>query len=311
VRAALIHQLGEPPVIGAHPHPGDTDGTGVDVAAVALNPVDIAIASGRFYGGHPPLPYVLGIEAVGRTDDGRWVYLQGGGRGIVTDGFAATRVAVPDDLMIELPDDADPVAAVALGTAGLAGWLSVTSRARVTGDDRVVVLGASGAVGNIAVQAAHLAGAECVVGVARTTSRIPTSATAVSLGTEDLAAAVTRAAGGPPTVVIDMLWGDALMQVLPAVAAGARVVNVGASAGAEATIPSAAVRGKQLNVLGYSNFGVPRPELVAAYQHLVALHTAGDLHVGVADHPLDRVADAWHTAVAGTGKAVIRFGEDT
>jgi NADPH2:quinone reductase len=309
VRAALIHELGQPPSVGEQPERGDAGGTTVDIAAVALNPVDVAIASGGFYGGHPPTPYVPGIEAVGRTSDGRWVYVQGGGRGIATDGFAATRVTVPDDLLIELPDGADPTAAVALGTAGLAGWLSVTMRARVTSDDRVVVLGASGAVGSIAVQAAHLAGAR-VVGVARTTSRVPAGATAVDVADDDLVAAVTRAADGPPTVVIDMLWGEPLTRLLPGVATGARVVNVGASAGTHATIPSAAVRGKQLDLLGYSNFAVPRPALVDAYQHLVALHTAGELDVRVETYPLDRVADAWSTAVAGTGKAVITFGAD-
>ena len=116
--------------------------------AVALNPVDIAIGSGRFYAGHPPLPYLPGIECVGRpVGEQRLVYAQGSGMGIASDGFAAEQVAVPASALIDIPDDTDPAVAAALGTAGMAGWMSVTARGRAGRDDVVVVLGATGTVG--------------------------------------------------------------------------------------------------------------------------------------------------------------------
>ena len=94
----------------------------LDVAAVALNPVDVAIAAGTFYAGHPPLAYIPAIEAAGWVGD-RFVYAQGSGRGVATDGFLAERAVVTEADLVELPDGTDPALAAALGVAGAtAGW---------------------------------------------------------------------------------------------------------------------------------------------------------------------------------------------
>lgn len=313
MRAALITELSSPPSIGERPTPIPADGsTLLTVAVAALNPIDVAIGAGRFHAGHPPLPYVPAIEAVGRTADGRFVYAQGAGLGISADGFAAEQVAVPESALIEIPGDADPAIAAALGTAGLAGWLSVTARANVTADDIVVVLGASGTVGNIAVQASRLRGARRIVAVGRSAERlaqVERAADATVLIGDDLAARVLEAAGGAPTVVIDMLWGAPLTSILSVVAPRARIVQVGASAGPEAIVPSAAVRGKQLDILGYSNFGVPRPLLVEAYLELLRLTAIGTIAVPIEVHLLDDVVAAWQATAAGTSKVVLRVGE--
>ena len=95
MRAAQISELKQPP------GPAELDGGGsVTIEAVALNPIDINVGNGAFYGGHPPLPYVPGCEAAGRTPEGELVYLFGDGRGIAKTGFLAERVDVPDDLPV-------------------------------------------------------------------------------------------------------------------------------------------------------------------------------------------------------------------
>ena len=106
MRAALIAELGSPPRPAELP-----DVPGVEVEAVALNPLDIAVGNGRFYGGHPPLPYPPGCEAAGRAEDGTLVYLFGEGRGVVQPGFLAERVSVPDELPVRPPDGVDPALA--------------------------------------------------------------------------------------------------------------------------------------------------------------------------------------------------------
>jgi len=303
---AQITELGRPPALAERELPGDE--LVLRTLAVAYNPVDIAIGSGRFYAGHPPLPYVPGIEAVGTVGD-RLVYAQGSGRGIARDGFTAEQVAVDEADLIDLPAGTDPALAVALGTAGVAGWLATTRRAGVGAGDRVVVLGASGAVGAVAVQAARRAGAETVVAVGRDEgrlSRLHGADAVVRLGDDaGFVDSVVAAAGGAPTVVVDMLWGPPLAALLGAVAPGARVVNVGASAGADATLPSAAVRGKQLAILGYSNFAVPRDVFVAGYQELVSVAAAGELALAIERFGLDDVAAAWAAATSGAAKAVV------
>ena len=90
----------------------------LDVAAVALNPVDVAIAAGTFYAGHPPLAYIPAIEAAGWVGD-RFVYAQGSGRGVATDGFLAERAVVTEADLVDLPDGTDPALAAALGIAGV------------------------------------------------------------------------------------------------------------------------------------------------------------------------------------------------
>jgi NADPH:quinone reductase-like Zn-dependent oxidoreductase len=309
VRTAQIIELGRPPELADTEAPADPEGIVLTVHAVAFNPVDVAIANGRFYAGHPPLPYTPGIEAVGTVGD-RLVYAQGSGRGIARDGFATERVTVDEADLIELPDGVDAALAVALGTAGVAGWLSTTARAAVGPDDRVVVLGATGAVGTIAVQAARHRGAARVVAVGRDRTRLAeiTAVDAAVTLADGFVDEVVAASGGPPTVVIDTLWGEAVAALLPALAPGARVVNVGASAGPESALPSAAVRGKQLAVLGYSNFGVPRAQFVEGYRELVGLAATGEITLPLTTFSLDDVAAAWQAAAGGGTKVVVTVG---
>jgi NADPH2:quinone reductase len=310
IQAAVIGELGAAPVIATRDLPVVDDGVVLDVLAVAFNPVDVAIGTGRFYAGHPPLPYVPGIECVGRpVGESRLVYAQGSGRGISSDGFAAEQVVAPATALIDIPERSDPAVAVALGTAGVAGWLAVTVRGRAGPDDVVVILGATGSVGRVALQAARISGAQRVVAVARSAARLDAlgelADATVTIDGDDLAGRIASAAGAAPTLVIDGLWGSSAVAAMTAAAPGARIVQLGASAGPEASVPSAVVRGKQLDVLGYSNFGLPRAEFVDGYQRLVGLANDGKIRVDVDRYTLADVAAAWGATVNGQGKAVI------
>ena len=112
-----------------------------------------------------------GCEAVGRSG-GRRVYAFGDGLGIARDGALAERAVVAEERLIPIGDEVADDVVVAFGIAGIAGWLSVTSRGRVGPGDRVLVLGATGVVGLVAVQAARLAGAERVVAAGRRPERL-------------------------------------------------------------------------------------------------------------------------------------------
>lgn len=289
MRAAQITELGSPPVVA---EVADPDAATLEVEAVSLNPLDVAVGAGRFYGGHPPLPYVPGCEAVGRAG-GRRVYAFGDGRGVGKDGFLAERVTFPEELLVEIPEDVDAGLAAACGIAGLAAWVPVAWVAQVTADDRVLVLGAGGAVGRVALQAAELLGAR-VVGA----SRRPRDG---MLGLDDLAAAFEDG----PTVVIDPLWGEPAAAAAHVAAPKARIVQIGQSAGPEATFTSADVRGKQLRILGHSNFGMTAEERARAYLELLDHAAAGRISIPVESFPLDRVADAWAHQASGAGKAVV------
>jgi NADPH:quinone reductase-like Zn-dependent oxidoreductase len=305
VRCALVSELGVlPQVVDV-----ERDGS-VEVLAVALNPIDLAVGSGRFPGGHPPLPYTPGCEAIGRVA-GERRYLFGEGFGVQRDGFLAERVDFPEASGFPVPDDVDDAIAAVCGIAGIAGWVPVAHRAPVEPGDRVLVLGASGTVGSVAVQAARLLGAERIVAAGRNQARLERAVelgadATVTLDGDDLLERFRDACGGDgPTLVVDMLWGEPIRAAVDAAARGARVVQLGQSAGPEATLTSGSVRLKGLSILGHSNFVLPPEKLREAYVEVTEHVAAGRITIEYETYALDDVARAWEAQAAG-GKAVVR-----
>lgn len=310
MRAAQIHELGSPPRLADVAEP---EGAILEVLAAPLNPIDLAVSRGLYFGGHPELPYVPGCEAVGRTADGRTVWIFSGGLGLTRDGAIAERAAIGDSVVVDLPEGADPALASALGIAGLAGWLPFAWRAPLEGGETVLVLGATGTVGLVGVQTARLLGASRVVAAGRSAEGLER---ARALGADatvqlsegvDLVAAFRDAFDGDgPSYVFDPLWGAPGAAAIQAAAPRARVVNLGQSAGPEAAVASGAVRGKNLTIYGHTNYGVAPDELAEQYARLVGHAVAGDIVVDVERVPLDAVAEAWQRQADGTaGKLVV------
>jgi NADPH2:quinone reductase len=304
VRGAHIVEL------GAEPVPVDITSEGsFEIAAVALNPVDLAVAAGRFAGGHPPLPYVPGCEAIGHRN-GERMHLFGDGRGIVKDGFLIERVELSDAFAVAVPEGLDDARAAACGIAGMAGWAPVSTRAPVRSDDRVLVLAATGTVGSIALQGARLLGAERVVAAGRDDAKLQRALelgadATVTLDGDDLAARFREACGGDgPTLVIDPLWGEPARAAVDAAAPGARIVQIGQSAGPEATLTSAAIRLKQLSILGYTDFALTLEERREVYGGLTEQVVAGRIRIDVETFQLDEVSRAWSAQQEGR-KAVV------
>jgi NADPH:quinone reductase len=304
VRGARIFELGRPP------DPVEVEGEGdVEILAVALNPIDLAVGSGRFPGGHPELPYIPGCEAVGRLA-GKRMYLFGEGFGVSRDGFLSERVEFPEAAAFPVPEGIDDELAVVCGIAGIAGWVPVARRAPVEPGDRVLVLGATGTVGSVAVQAARLLGAERIVAAGRNPAKLERTLelgadATVVLDGDGLTERFREACGGDgPTLVVDPLWGEPIRAAVDAAARGARIVQLGQSAGPEATLTSGSVRLKGLSILGHSNFVLPHPELRRAYVEVVEHVTAGEITIDYEPYPLDQVANAWAAQASGR-KAVV------
>jgi NADPH:quinone reductase-like Zn-dependent oxidoreductase len=296
VRAAVLREYGLPG-FGEFDEPRAGEGQAVvEVAAAGLNPVDVVTATGKFYEGAPPLPSVPGKEGVGMLD-GRRVYFS---PAIQPFGSMAERALIEPENAFDLPEDVDEGLGVALGIAGLAGWLPLSCRAKLEPGEHVLVLGASGAVGQVALQAARLLGAGRLVAGARSAEGLER---ARALGADEvvsldqdpdsLEAAIREAADDRLDVVVDPLWGEPAVAAMKAASKWARIVQLGQSAGAEATVASATVRGTPLTIMGHSNFAVPLEVRAEAYATMAAHAAAGELRIDVEKIPLEEVEQAF------------------
>src|SRR5919198_4636250 len=202
MRGAVVNEIGKPPETRDVSDPEPSEGEVlVEVHAAPVNPIDLAVASGRNPAGHPPLPFVPGCEGVGTLDD-RLVWVYRGGVGIARNGCMAERVSAPEEAITPVPDGADPAVAAAMGIAGMAGWASLSWRVPVRKDDVVLVLGATGTVGNVAVQAARILGATRVVAAGRDREALDRLDADAKVPLEgDLVAAFREACHGGPTLI--------------------------------------------------------------------------------------------------------------
>jgi NADPH2:quinone reductase len=304
MRAGQILELGGAPRVADVPDPEPGERELVEVLAVALNPLDLAVAAGRFYGGHPPLPYVPGCEAVARTQAGQRVYTFGDGLGVARDGTLGEHATIAAERLVPIESDVDDATAVALGIAGIVGW-SAVEHGRVGPGDRVLVLGASGTSGLIAIQHAKQRGADRIVAAGRDLTRLERARELGADETVTLTGDLGAACGGDgPTVVIDPLWGEPAAAAVEAAAPSARIVHFGQSAGAEATFKSGTVRGKELELLGLSNFARTNEELRTLHGELLAAAGAGALQVDFDTFSLDEADEAWRRQGAGAKSVV-------
>jgi NADPH:quinone reductase-like Zn-dependent oxidoreductase len=307
MRAAVLHEFGVPRAEDfAEPEAGEGQAV-VEVLAAGLNPVDVAICAGRFYAGAPPLPSVAGREGVGLLD-GRRVYFDAP---IAPYGSMAERALIDAQSAYDVPDGVPDGVAVALGISGLAAWLALTWRASLQPGEHVLVLAASGVLGQIAVQAARSLGAARVVAAARSQDGLQRALelgadAAVTLdGGDDLAQRMAQAADDRIDVVVDPLFGEPFAAALNAASFGARIVQVGSGAGNESTISSASIRGKLLVVMGHSNFAAPPEVKCDAYASLSALAATGELKVESEPIELERVGEAWQRMQAGSHRKIV------
>jgi NADPH:quinone reductase-like Zn-dependent oxidoreductase len=313
MRAAVLHEYGVPrtddfqePDIGSAAS-GGSEGAIVEVLAAGLNPVDVAICAGRFYAGKPPLPSVAGREGVG-TLDGARVYFDAP---LAPFGSMAQRALIDPSSTYPVPDGVQDGVAVALGISGLAAWLALTWRAKLEPGEHVLVLAASGVLGQIAVQAAKLLGAARVVAAARSQEGLDRcldlgADAAVRLdGSEDLPAALSDAAEGRIDVVLDPLFGEPLVAAVHAASFGARLVQIGAGAAAEVTLPSAPIRGKMLVLMGHTNFAAPPDIKREAYRQLADGAARGAIRVETDPLALEQVGEAWERLAAGSHRKIV------
>ena len=314
MRAAVIERYGEPPVVREMPRPQPHDGAvSIKVTAAPLNPVDLSIANRRFYGASPPTPYVPGREGVGRVaggtghSPGTSVYFEVDG----AHGSFAEESTTAAALLAPIPNGVSDAVAACLGIPALAAWLGLEWRGQLRPGETVLVLGASGVLGMIAVQAAKVLGAGRVVAAARSrdglrrATELGADATVELTDDEGLSEQFSHAAADSLDLVIDPLWGPPGLAALRALRVGGRLVQLGQSAGPEVTVASSVVRGRQLTILGHTNFAVPWDIKAKAFLTMAGHAAAGRLQVDYETLPLEQAPEAWRRQATSPGRKLI------
>jgi NADPH:quinone reductase-like Zn-dependent oxidoreductase len=304
--AAVLHALGKPPRCEQFPEPiaGDAEVI-VHVHAASLKPIDKQLASGSHYASPRELPLVCGSDGVGHLSDGQRVFF-GGTRAPY--GAMAQRTVVRPALSFPVPEGVDDETAAALPNPGVSAWLTLALRAKLVPGESVLILGATGVTGKLAVKIAKLLGAGRVVAAGRNEQALSTlhqlGADAIirlDASAKELSEAFVHEAGDSGfQVVIDYVWGHPAETFLAAITkrefavitSEIRFVQVGESAGSTISLPAAVLRSTALTILGTAGIP-PRNVLVDALQQVMAHAASGELRIETERVPLADIENAW------------------
>ena len=308
--AARITRHGQAPVVREVDLPVVGEGQVlVTVTAAPIVPLDLLCAGGTSYFGPPDLPYTPGVQGVGRLPDGIRVWFTTAAGMRPGDGALARHCVVSAASVLPVGEAVPDAVVAGLGLSAVAA-AGALSRAGFAAGETVAVLGARGVVGQVAVQLARVRGAARVVAVQRGGGRAPGADAVVdaALAGPELAAALAVALPDGADVVVDPVWGPVAEVAATVLRNGGRLVNLGDSAGAAASFPSALLRSRRIDVRGYTNLSQTWAEQCAALLEVLELVEAGRLAVDVTTYPLADVERAWadHALQApGRGRVVV------
>jgi NADPH:quinone reductase-like Zn-dependent oxidoreductase len=321
MKAAVVDEFGRPPVYTDFADPAPREGAVVaTVEASALTNLTRGLMSGKHYASKEiQLPAIPGVDGVARLEDGRRVYTGA----LAPYGMMAERTLISPHGTFDVPDGVDSVTAAAVPNPGVSAWMALEYAAAVKPGDHVLVLGATGVTGSMAVQLAKsVFGAGNVVATGRDTARLDWLRTvgadaAIALGGDDPFAKVSALhAERPFDAVLDYLWGEPAERLLTALADShpsthyysTRFVQIGSMAGMTMNLPAGILRSTGIVLSGVGIGSVP-PEVlgrarVEALPRMFDMVAAGQLHLSTLPRPLAEVEQAW-TAAEPSGTRVV------
>ena len=302
MRAARLHSIGGTLQLDEVPDPQPGPGEQlVELAYASVNPLDVWITQGSIGAAASHLPWTPGSEATGYID-GRPVLVRGGGLGVVRPGVYCSRIAVPEDWLIPLDSRLDLAQVAATPVAGITAWQALHGRAHVQPEDRVLVLGASGGVGAMAVQLAKIAGATVwghTGSPAKADGIIANGADNVVVGSAG--ALESEIESFQPTVILDALGGPYTDAAIAGIAPKGRLVVYGTSNDERVSINLRRLYRKGVTLLGYSGLVDTPEEQRESLDTMLAMMATGALHVPVGEVlPLSAAADA-HARILARG----------
>jgi NADPH2:quinone reductase len=281
----------------------------VRVLAAGLHPIVRSRAKGTHYTSSGQFPLIPGIDGVGRLEDGRRVFFAAASQRFGT--FAEQSLARPG-VLIPLDDALSDAAAAALGNPAMSSWAALSHRAKFVAGETVLILGATGVAGQLAVQIAKRRGARRVIACGRNPEALEKTkalgadvTVSLELPHDELVAALRNEIHAGVDVVLDYVWGPPAEAALEAIAkrdnetSPLRYVQIGQSAGRTIPLEGAVLRSSAVELLG-SGFGsVSLPELVASISEFFAEAARAPFDIAVKTVPLSDVASVWNQPDSG------------
>ena len=311
MKAGIITASGKTPVYGDVNEPVACEGKElIAVSASALSQFSKSRSSGTHYSSDGAFPSVAGTDGVGRTADGRRVYF------VLPEapyGALAEKSPVDSRQCVLVPDGLDSVTAAAIANPGMSAWAALVERARLQPDETVLVNGATGTAGRLAVQLAKHLGAGRVIGTSRNESELQEL---LSLGA-DLTIPFTLGASHPLgakhfeqalmaefahgiDIVVDYLWGESAKTIIVAIAKAVenarpvRFVHVGVASRQEnIELPGAALRSSAIQLMGSGVKSVPFLNLLDAIRNVFEAAVPAKLQIATKTVPLSAIEETW------------------
>jgi NADPH:quinone reductase-like Zn-dependent oxidoreductase len=310
MKAAIVRSAGTKPAFGEFDNPVCREGFEViTVVAAALTNLTKGRAAGSHYSADNHYPFVPGVDGVGTLANGRRVYFA---MPEAPFGAMAEQTLVDPRRTITLPDNLDDVIAAALANPGMSCFAALVERARFQAGETVLINGATGAAGYVAVQVAKALGAAKVIVTGRNAHELEALR---SLGADvvipfdlrpenrqgvgDFEQSLLSVFAGGLDVIVDYLWGGSARTIIVAVARAVedahpvRFIQVGEASGESLEMPAAALRSSSIQIMGSGLKSVPMPKLLDSIRQTFDLAAQGKLHLPTKAVPLATVAENW------------------
>ena len=304
MKAAIVRAAGQSPVYGEFEEPvAQTSEVRVAVAAASVSHLVKVRAAGTHYSATNLFPFVPGVDGVGRREDGSRVYFF---LSRPPFGSMAERTVVAAERCIAVPDGLDDATAAALANPGMSSWAAFAERAKLKAGETVLINGATGTSGQLAVQIARVFGAKKIIATGRNPAALQTVA---ALGADVIIALTQDEANleqqfreqfaGRVDVVIDYIYGKSAETLLVAAAKAGpdgvpiRFVQIGALSGASIALPAAVLRSSSIVMMGSGLGSVSNERLLAAIAGVFEAAVSNRFAIAFKPVPLSDVEAAW------------------
>lgn len=314
MHAALVTRFGQAPQRAEVAAPiAGPDEIVIDVLASGLHHRVRSQADGSHYTSTEELPLTPGVDGVGRDPEGRLRYF------VLDDtvhGAMAEQVAIDPRQSLVLPEGSDPIAIAAGMNPAMSSWIALRKRISFRPGQSVLILGATGSAGRLAIQIAAQLGASRIIGAGRNAERLSELAALGASETvllDDASATAARLGGAADVdVVLDYLWGAPTAAAMTAIVTqrvdAGRVldwIEIGSMAGSTAAIPSAALRASGLRIVGSGQGSVSTRDILSELPSLAEELSSGRLDIAARTIPLTDVEQGWNTPPDSTERLVI------